>query len=162
MGGMARLIPLALAAALLAAPATAQQAEEPGLLDRGLDSFLQNFAQDVQPPLTELLGISATYLGALQGFLEEMGPAFAEVVGQVDSFAHYEPPRITPEGDILIERRADAPVWVPPEPGAEDSPEAAPETAPDAAPENEGGGWFDFNPFGDGEPEPTPPGGVEL
>lgn len=179
MGGMARLVPLALAAALLAAPATAQ--EEPGLLDRGLESFLQNFAQDVQPPLEELFGISATYLGAIQGFLEEMGPAFAEVVGQVDSFAYYEPPRLTPEGDIVIERRADAPAWVPPEPGAEPPPGTTPEArpAPEAPPapeptpeppaeEEEGGSWFGFDLFGDGEPEPSPesprtaPGGIEL
>jgi hypothetical protein len=161
---MRRLIPLALAAALLAAPATAQEAEQPGLLDQGLESLLQNFAQDVQPPLEELLGISATYLGAIQGFLEEMGPAFAEVVGQVDSFAYYEPPEITAAGDIVIRRRADAPAWTPLEPGAEASPDAAPETAPDSepdaepAPQDEGGGWFDFW----SEPEATPQDGVEL
>ncbi len=159
---MRRLAPFALAAALAVTPALAQEAEEPGLLDRGLESFLQNFAEDVQPPLEELLGISTTYLAEIQGFLEEMGPAFAEVVGQVDSFAYYEPPEITPEGDIVIRRSADAPAWVPqearPETAPDPAPDAAPEARPDPTPEEGGGGWFDFW----SEPEAPPPGEVEL
>jgi hypothetical protein len=161
---MTRLIPLALAAALAAAPALAQDAptEGPSLLDRGLESFLQNFAEDVQPPLTELLGISATYLGEIQGFLEEMGPAFAEVVGQVDSFTYYEPPEITPGGDIVIRRRAGAPTWVPEEARPDSAPDSGPETAPEVtpgpAPEEDGGGWFDF----DLTPDPVPQGEIEL
>jgi hypothetical protein len=125
---MTRLIPLALAAALLAAPALAQDAEapeEPSLIEEGADLLLRGLVEEIAPPLQELAGIGAEVLPAFRAVAEEMGPAFAEVIGQIDSITYYEPPVIAPNGDIVIRRRADAPAWVPPAP--EESPEAGAE-----------------------------------
>ncbi|EYD78289.1 hypothetical protein Rumeso_00118 [Rubellimicrobium mesophilum DSM 19309] len=113
---MRRLI---LAAALVAAPLAghAQDSSDDGndLLREGANLFLRGLLEDVQPPLQELAGITVQHLAALQAFLDEMGPAFAEVVGQIDSVTYYEPPEILPNGDIVFRRRADAPPWQPAE-----------------------------------------------
>jgi hypothetical protein len=142
MRRMTRLIPLALAAALLAAPATAQDAaEEPGLIEQGVEMMFRGLLEEASPAIGELAGIGQDLLPALELFGEEIGPAIAETLGQIDSIAYYELPVIEPDGDIVIRRRADAPAWVPPPPEVEATP--APEAAPDRAPD-EGGSLFDF------------------
>lgn len=118
---MTRLIPLALAAALLAAPAAAQ--EERSLFEEGADLMLRGLIEEVAPPLQELAGIGQEFLPTFQLLAEEMGPALAEVLGRVDSISYYEPPAILPNGDIILRRSPDAPAWAPPEPEAEPLPE---------------------------------------
>lgn len=150
MLAMTRLMPLALAAVLaaasVAAPAAAQ--EEPSLLEEGANLMLRGLLEEVAPPLQELAGIANEYLPAFELFANEMGPAIAEVVSQIDSIAYYERPVIEANGDIVIRRRADAPEWVPPLARArpeEEPPAEAP--VPDIAPEEEGGGLLDLFPF---------------
>lgn len=52
---------------------------------------------------------------AMRGLLEQFGPAVEELralltlFAAIDSLEFYEAPRIMPNGDILIRRRADAP-----------------------------------------------------
>ena len=125
---MTRLIPLALAAALAAAPHAAQEAEEPSLLEEGADLLFRGLIEEVAPPLQELAGIGSELLPIFETLAREMGPAIAEVAGQIDSITYYEPPVIAPNGDIVLRRRTDAPDWTPPEPDAE------PEAGPDAEP----------------------------
>ncbi len=132
MQGMTRLIPLALAAALAAAPVAAQEAEEPSLLEEGADLLFRGLIEEVAPPLQELAGIGSELLPIFETLAREMGPAIAEVAGQIDSITYYEPPVIAPNGDIILRRRADAPDWTPPEPDTD--PEAAPDNAPEADP----------------------------
>lgn len=162
---MRHALPLTLAAALLAAPAHAQ--EEPSLFEEGANLILRGLLEEVAPPLQELAGIANEYLPAFQLFAEEMGPAIAEVISQIDSIAYYEMPEIAPNGDIVIRRRADAPEWVPPlaeaDPAPADRPAEPPaeSPAPDIAPEDEGGGLLDLLPFdlspppAEGDPAPN-------
>jgi hypothetical protein len=137
---MTRFMPLALAAALAAAPlaAQAQDAEEPGLLEEGANLFFRGLIEEVAPPLQELAGVvSNDLLPIFRALAEEMGPAIAEVAGQIDSITYYEPPVIVPNGDIVIRRRADAPVWTPPEADPDAAPEMAPESDLDLDPAGE-------------------------
>ena len=133
MQGMTRLIPLALAAALAAAPLAAQEAEEPSLLEEGADLLFRGLIEEVVPPLQELAGIGSEHLPIFETLAREMGPAIAEVAGQIDSITYYEPPVIAPNGDIVLRRRADAPDWTPPEPEPEAGPDAEP--TPEAEPD---------------------------
>ena len=134
---------LLLAATLLPAPASAQEAGD-SLIDQGAQLLLRGLIEEVAPPLEDLAGLGAEGLAALRLLVEETGPAWVEVLGQVDSIANYEPPAFLPDGDIILRRSADAPPWVPP--GAEPPPAAAnpPEGGPEASP----------------EPLPPPPGAV--
>lgn len=137
---MTRHIPLAFAAALLAAPALAQDTgEEPGLIEQGVEMMMRGLLEEASPAIGELAGIGQELLPSLQLFGEEIGPAIAETLGQIDSIAYYEPPVIEPDGHIVLRRRADAPAWVPPEPDA--APDAAPEASPE---EDQGGSILDF------------------
>lgn len=162
---MTRLMPLALAAALAASPALSQDSGGSNLIEEGADLLLRGLLEEVAPPLQELAGIGREVLPAFQLLAEQMGPAFAEVIGQVDSITYYEPPVIAPNGDIVLRRRADAPAWVAPEPEETAGEDAAPEAeapkpeepAPaepkqdDAAPKKPRG--FDLTPPPEGEPD---------
>ena len=145
MQGMTRLIPLALVAALAAAPLAAQEAEEPSLLEEGADLLFRGLIEEVAPPLQELAGIGSELLPIFETLAREMGPAIAEVAGQIDSITYYEPPVIAPNGDIVLRRRADAPDWTPPEP------EPEPEAGPDAEPTPEAEPDLDLQPNGEVE-----------
>ena len=178
MGGMERLIPLALAAALLAAPATAQEEEGNALIEEGVDLLFRGLLEEVAPPLQELAGIGQDILPTFQLLAQEMGPAFAEVIEQVDSIANYEPPAFAPNGDIVLRRRADAPAWTPPLAEADPAPEAEPGDAPEVPsdpprevpdPGGDGtddGSIFDLTPPPEAEPLPdlelSPSGELEL
>ena len=148
-------IPLALAAALLAAPAAAQ--EEPSLLEEGADLMLRGLIQEVAPPLQELAGIGQDLLPTFQLLAEEMGPALADVLGRIDSIAYYEPPVILPNGDIVLRRSADAPPWVPPPPEPEEPEGEEPGEPADPSP-------FDLSPPSEAEPDLRldPEGDLEL
>ncbi|WP_210527251.1 hypothetical protein [Rubellimicrobium arenae] len=121
-------MPLALVATFMAAPLAAQPTEDDqSLLGQGADLLLRGLIEEVAPPLQDLAGIGAEYLPLFQQLAAEMGPAFLEVFGQIDSLSNYEPPEILPNGDILLRRSPDAPAWTPP--GAEPAP-AAPSSRP--------------------------------
>jgi hypothetical protein len=130
---MTRLIPIALASTLLAAPASAQ--DSGSLIEEGADLLLRGLIQEVAPPLQELAGIGQEVLPILQALGQEFGPALSDVASQIDSITYYEPPVIAPNGDIVLRRRVDAPAWVPPR--------AEPAPAPEEAP-SDGGSIFDF------------------
>ena len=106
--------------------------------------FLRGLLEDIQPPLQELAGIGVQHLAAIQAFLDEMGPAFAEVIDQIDSIAYYQPPEILPNGDIVVRRRADAPPWQPAEATPDESEPAPSEPtlrAPAPAPDDDAAPW---------------------
>jgi hypothetical protein len=129
---MTRLLPLAVAATLLAFPVVAQDSEDGGsLLDQGANMILRGLLEEVAPPLQELAGISAEVLPTFQILAQEMGPAFVDVLGRVDSITNYQSPEILPNGDIVLRRSPDAPAWTPSETDAE--PDSAPE--PELPPE---------------------------
>ncbi|MBY6202270.1 hypothetical protein KUV65_12910 [Maritalea mobilis] len=99
-----RLIPLAVAALLAAAPAHAQDddgdmSEGLGLLREGSRMILENLLDEMRPMLEE----------ARPFFEDEMLPFLQELGRQIDDLTAYELPERLPNGDIIIRRSPDAP-----------------------------------------------------
>ncbi|MCA0938354.1 hypothetical protein CLG85_013150 [Yangia mangrovi] len=142
---MSRIFPFALAACLIAAPlaplatpAFSQAADTPGesedtldngpgLMERGADMFLRGLRDELDPALQDLKGLADRMGPALQSFVDEMGPAMAQLSEQIEDWTLYEAPEMLPNGDILIRRR---------EKLDPEAPEAAPEM-PEAGPGGE-------------------------
>ena len=119
-----RQLPRLTAVALLAAlPLSAQEAQEdgPSLMEQGAQLFLRGLLNEMEPGLNELQGLAEELGPALEGFAAHMGTTIVEIMRIVDDIENYEQPEFLPNGDILIRRKPDAPLWEPPgsEPGAE-------------------------------------------
>jgi len=93
----------ALVLCLAAAPALAQSPSVPApsgpelRLPEKLDQALRDMMDHMKPALDDLLDT-------------------LEVFEQIDGLEYYERPEILPNGDIIIRRRGDAPLWQPPAP----------------------------------------------
>lgn len=121
--------------AFASATALAQEAQTPqdapkGVMERGIELFLEGFAEDMAPlmedALADLEGLLEELGPAVEGFLQDMGPALAEMSRKVGDWSYYELPEMLPNGDIIIRRRDTAPAL------------PAPETAPDGTPAPKG------------------------
>ena len=111
---------IALAAAVtvsLALPVAAQEDEGPSLMERGAQLFFEGLTQEMAPALDDLRGLAEEFGPAMQGFFEEMGPAFVEIMDEVKDWSMYHPPEILPNGDIIMRRKVDPEDEVPKEEG---------------------------------------------
>ena len=105
---MKRLILIG-ATALFAAPAAAQDEGGKSLMEQGAELFFEGLRKEMEPALEDLLGLAEQFGPAMQSFIEEMGPALAEIGGKVKDWSAYEAPEMLPNGDIIIRRKPDAP-----------------------------------------------------
>ena len=124
-------LPLALAAATpalaqedgQAAPLQEEAAPQAGAQDNddkmrdGLRLFLDGLSEGMDRTFDGLGDKAEEAAPALRDFIARLGPAWQELLGDIKDFSDYEAPQILPNGDILIRRKDDAPVYVPPEPG---------------------------------------------
>jgi len=103
--------PFVVIASLVLAPAAmAQEAQEPpSLMERGAQMFLEGLLAEVEPRLDELQDLAQEFGPAMRGFFEEMGPAFGDLLSEVEDWSAYHPPEILPNGDIIIRRKAEEP-----------------------------------------------------
>ncbi len=85
---------------------------------RGMELFLEGLQDELSPALREFSELAAEAGPALRDFLEEMGPAFAEMLNEVRDWSAYHPPEILPNGDIILRKK---------QPGEMPEPPAAPE-----------------------------------
>lgn len=106
---------LALAVALLTVPASAQEIDEPSLMERGAEMFLEGLLEEMAPTLEGLQDLAEQAGPSMLNFMTEMGPAFADLLDQVQDWSRYTAPEILPNGDIIIRRK--------PDPEPDDSPE---------------------------------------
>ncbi|WP_170420359.1 hypothetical protein [Ruegeria arenilitoris] len=97
------------ATALFAAPAAAQDEGGKSLMEQGAELFFEGLRKEMEPALEDLLGLAEQFGPAMQSFIEEMGPALAEIGGKVKDWSAYEAPEMLPNGDIIIRRKPDAP-----------------------------------------------------
>ncbi|MEY1556233.1 hypothetical protein AB3Y40_11415 [Yoonia sp. R2331] len=110
-------IACALALTLSAASASAQDTDEGlDLMEEGAKLLLRGLMTEMEPALRELEDFADEVGPAMKLLADEMGPALAELMAQIDDIRNYDPPEILPNGDIIIRRRPDAPVY---EPGEE-------------------------------------------
>ena len=93
---------LALAAPL---PAFAQDDGNPSLMERGAKMFFRGLMEEMEPAMRDLQGLVEEAGPAMQSFMQEMGPAFADVLSEIKDFSVYHPPEILPNGDIIMRRR---------------------------------------------------------
>lgn len=95
--------PLALAA-LLAVPV---QAEEDGLtlMERGAQLFMEGILKEVEPAMKDLQGLVDEMEPAVRDFVDNMGPALADLLDQIEDWSAYHPPEILPNGDIILRKK---------------------------------------------------------
>ncbi|MEL6914242.1 MAG: hypothetical protein AAFP13_07050 [Pseudomonadota bacterium] len=112
---------LLLAALALPAAAHAQEAEEEerglGLMERGAQLFFEGLMDEMEPAIEGFEGLARDIGPAMRDMLEQMGPAFAELMDSIDDLSNYEPPAMLPNGDIIIRRKPDAPEFEMPDIG---------------------------------------------
>lgn len=84
-------------------PLAAQDSDGPSMMERGAQTFLEGLLQEMEPALE-----------GMRGFMNEMGPAMADLLAEIQDWSVYEPPEVLDNGDIIIRRKPD-PVPEPPE-----------------------------------------------
>lgn len=102
--------PIAFAVALtcIALPALAQEeADDDGLslMEKGAQLFFEGIMREMEPALNDLRGIAEDLEPGLREFVQQMGPAFVELLGKIDDLNAYHPPEMLPNGDIIIRRK---------------------------------------------------------
>ena len=100
-------LPFVLASAM-SLPLAAQEAEgEDGfsLMEEGAKLFFRGIIEEMEPALDDLRGMAEEMQPALRSFVDEMGPALADLLDKVDDWTVYHPPEILPNGDIILRRK---------------------------------------------------------
>lgn len=102
---MRHLMLICAVCAATALPVQAQEDNGKSLMERGAELFLEGLRQEMEPTMDDLRAMVDQFGPALQTFMQEMGPALAELADQVQDWSVYEPPEILPNGDIIIRRK---------------------------------------------------------
>lgn len=102
---MKRLLIIAVFSAKLSTPAFAQEDDSKSLMEQGAELFFEGLRREMEPALDELLGMADALGPAMQSFLQEMGPALAELAAEIKDWSAYEAPEILPNGDIIIRKK---------------------------------------------------------
>ncbi len=106
---------------LLATAAPAQDATDDGtsLMEEGARMFFDGIMREMAPTIDDLRGLAEDVGPRFRALATEMGPALIDLLDKVDDFRNYDAPAFLDNGDILIRRKPDAPVFQPAEPGEE-------------------------------------------
>lgn len=96
---------MCLLASLAVTPPVFAQDEGSELMRKGLELFFEGLQDELSPALREFSDLAVEAGPALREFLQEMGPAFGEVLAEIKDWSAYHPPEILPNGDIIIRRK---------------------------------------------------------
>lgn len=116
---MKHLIAALCALCLASLPAAAQDDAAPeidegfSLMEEGARMLLRGLLTEVEPAIEDLREGLEEMGPAFAEFAQAFGPALADLLNKVDDFRNYEAPEFLPNGDIIIRRAPDAPVWQP-------------------------------------------------
>ena len=91
------------------------------MMERGAELFFEGLRRELGPALEDIEEMTRDFGPAMRSFIEEMGPAFGDIIDEVKDWTVYEPPEILPNGDIIIRRRPTPEEPAPEEPAPEDS-----------------------------------------
>lgn len=104
------MIAIALVAAI---PSLAAAQEKDGdgfsLMEEGARLFLRGMMDEAEPALEQLQRLMQDMQPAMREFVQEMGPALNDLLGQVDDLSNYHPPEMLPNGDIILRRKVPMP-----------------------------------------------------
>lgn len=95
---MTRILTVLAFCLLCTAPVAAQEEDAPSMMERGAQQFLEGLLLEMEPAFD-----------SMRGFIEQMGPALTDLMGQVEDWSVYEAPEILPNGDIIIRRKPEQP-----------------------------------------------------
>ncbi len=115
---MKQIAALIIGFGLAASPVAAQDQngevdEGFSLMEEGARMLMRGLMAEMEPAMEDLRGSLDELAPMLQDFAAEIGPAFTEMLSQVDDFSNYSAPEFLPNGDIIIRRKPDAPLWTP-------------------------------------------------
>jgi hypothetical protein len=111
---MKQLVLPAVLAATLAVPVAAEEPSDgPSLMEQGAQMFLDGLLKQVEPTMKDLQDLAQDMGPALRSFVDEMGPALGEILGEIKDFSAYHPPEILPNGDIIIRKKQPDPEDMP-------------------------------------------------
>lgn len=102
-------MPLSFALCVVTAPVWAQDSTQDdglSLMERGAELLLEGLMREMEPAMDDLQGLFEEMEPALRTFVDEMGPALAELLGKIDDISAYHPPEMLPNGDIIIRRKS--------------------------------------------------------
>ncbi|MEX0307259.1 MAG: hypothetical protein AB3N12_07700 [Ruegeria sp.] len=103
---MLRVLIISTACAASAIPVYAEEDGGKSLMERGAELFLEGLRQEMEPTIEDLRGLADQFGPALQSFIQEMGPALAELAAQVQDWSAYEAPEMLSNGDIIIRKKS--------------------------------------------------------
>lgn len=113
---MKQIFSAALVTLITALPVSAQQDDGSSLMEEGTRQFLEGLLRQMEPALE-----------GMSEFIEEMGPAMAKVLSQIEDWSVYEAPEILENGDIIIRRKQEKDPGTDPAPSPETTPEMPPQ-----------------------------------
>ncbi|WP_170548025.1 hypothetical protein [Ruegeria atlantica] len=102
---MKHLIAICALSVALALPAHAEEDTGKSLMEQGAELFFEGLRKEMEPALEDLQGLVSQFGPAMQSFFEEMGPALAELAGEIEDWSAYEAPEILSNGDIIIRKK---------------------------------------------------------
>lgn len=89
------------------------------LMEEGARMLMRGLMNEMEPTIDALRDSFQEMGPAFAEFAQSVGPAFAELLDQIDDLSNYDAPELLPNGDIIMRRRPDAPVWEPEFDGSE-------------------------------------------
>ena len=108
-------------------PLAAQEGETPApqdglsLMEQGAKLLLRGLLEEMEPAIEDLKGMGEEMSDTMAQWGAQLGPALADLMARIDDMRNYDAPEILPNGDIIIRRKPDAPVYeMDPETGAID------------------------------------------
>ena len=105
---MKRFALIVAAACFSALPVLAEEsAEDNGfsLMEEGAKLFFEGIMREMEPAIDDLQELANEMEPALREFVQEMGPAFGELLGKIEDLNAYHPPEMLPNGDIILRKK---------------------------------------------------------
>ena len=113
---MKKIAALTLAFGLIVSPAQAQDGEVQegfNLMEEGAKLLMRGLMSELEPTISDLQEQLVEMTPVIREFADQMGLALSDLLSRVDDFRHYDAPEFLPNGDIIIRRKPDAPIWIP-------------------------------------------------
>lgn len=117
---MKRIVTLTAALWLAALPLQAQETESDdgfSMMERGAQLFFEGIMREMEPALDDLKGLADEIEPKMREFAEQMGPALADLLAQIEDLNAYHPPEMLPNGDIIMRKKTPEEMLQEPESG---------------------------------------------